>query len=100
MIKQIDKVFLEAAVIFQNGSALLPKGYENIAILANHYNKPLVITSGSWNYCRISITSYDQLERLFGQELLLKYDWIGSECITLVCMEFGSALPSQISYQV
>jgi hypothetical protein len=27
MMEEIDKVFLEAEVIFQNGSALLPKGY-------------------------------------------------------------------------
>jgi hypothetical protein len=30
----------------------------------------------------------------------MKFDWVGSEGITLVCMEFGAALPSQISYQV
>lgn len=98
--EEINKIFIESEVIFKNGSALVRKGYENIILIANHYNKPVIIVSGSWNYSRVLISSYDQLENLYGEDLVNKYDWINSDAISFVCIESGSVLPTQISYQV
>lgn len=46
----MTKIFIEAKVIFSNGSILAAKGSLAIALVAHYYKIPLVACGGSWTY--------------------------------------------------
>lgn len=43
---------------------------------AKYYNKPIIVTSGSWNYSNESITNYRELTSAYGEDIINKYDFV------------------------
>ena len=96
----VNKIFIEADVIFGNGSILAKRGSLNIVLLAKHYKKTIVGSCGSWTYCGDCPISDDEVEDIYGDTIFDKYDFIDGKLLNCVVMESGSIIPGQIMYHV
>jgi translation initiation factor 2B subunit (eIF-2B alpha/beta/delta family) len=54
----VSKIFIEAELIFSNGSILAKEGALNVALMGSFYNIPVVIVGGSWAYNGWGPTNY------------------------------------------
>lgn len=77
----VTKIFIEAEIIFSNGSILAKQGALSVALMGIFYKIPVVVVGGSWNYNGWGPISYEALEERYGIQSLNNLDWIEGKYI-------------------
>ena len=93
----LTKVFIQAKVIFGNGSVLATRGALTVTLLANHYRVPVVVCGGSWNYNGWAPHNVASLTDKYGPSVLESMDFIETQHITSTVLEVGVVNPGQVS---